>query len=77
MSIATELSRIQTDRNTIRTKLVALGLVSSTANLDDCATAVGGIENRGAVSASVQEGDTYTIPAGYHNGSGILIRPGR
>ena len=72
MSIATELSRIQTDRNTIRTKLVALGLVSSTANLDDCATAVGGIENRGAVSASVQEGDTYTIPAGYHNGSGTV-----
>lgn len=72
MSIATELSRIQTDRNTIRTKLVALGLVSSTANLDDCATAVNGIENRGAVSASVQEGDTYTIPAGYHNGSGTV-----
>ena len=72
MSIATELSRIQTDRNTIRTKLVALGLVSSTANLDDCAIAVGGIENRGAVSASVQEGDTYTIPAGYHNGSGTV-----
>ena len=72
MSIATELSRIQTDRNTIRTKLVALGLVSSTANLDDCATAVGGIENRGAVSASVQEGDTYTIPAGYHTGSGTV-----
>lgn len=72
MSIATELSRIQTDRNTIRTKLVALGLVSSTANLDECATAVNGIENRGAVSASVQEGDTYTIPAGYHNGSGTV-----
>lgn len=72
MSIATEMSRIQTDRNTIRTKLVALGLVSSTANLDDCATAVNGIENRGAVSASVQEGDTYTIPAGYHNGSGTV-----
>ena len=31
-----------------------------------------GIENRGAVSASVQEGDTYTIPAGYHNGSGTV-----
>ena len=30
------------------------------------------IENRGAVSATVQEGDTYTIPAGYHNGSGTV-----
>lgn len=72
MSIALELSRIQTDRNTIRTKLVALGLATSTANLDDCALAINGIENRGAVSASVQEGDTFTIPAGYHNGSGTV-----
>lgn len=30
----------------------------------------GGIVNRGAVSASVDPGSTYTIPAGYHNGSG-------
>ena len=43
MSIATELSRIQTARNTIRTKLVALGLVTATAKLDECATAVDGI----------------------------------
>lgn len=72
MSISTELSRIQTDRNTIRTKLVNLGLVQSTANLDDCAAAVEKIENRGAITASVQEGDTYTIPAGFHNGSGTV-----
>lgn len=72
MSISTELSRIQTDRNTIRTKLVNLGLVNSTANLDDCAEAVNGIENRGAITATVQEGDTYTIPAGYHDGSGTV-----
>lgn len=72
MSISTELSRIQTDRNTIRTKLVNLGLAKSTANLDECAAAVEKIENRGAITASVQEGDTYTIPAGYHNGSGTV-----
>lgn len=71
-NIASEIARIQTDRNTIRTKLVELGMVESTSNLDDCATAVAGIENRGAVSASVQEGDTYTIPKGYHNGSGTV-----
>ena len=71
-NIATEIARIQTDRNTIRTKLVELGMVESTSNLDDCATAIAGIENRGAVSASVQEGDTYTIPKGYHNGSGTV-----
>lgn len=72
MSIATEISRIQTDRNTIRNKLEELGLAQATASLDDCATAIDGITNRGAVSASVQEGATYTIPKGYHNGSGTV-----
>lgn len=72
MSIATELTRLQTDRNTIRNKLVELGLAPSTANLDALAAAIEGIINRGAVSVTVQEGDTYTIPAGYHNGSGTV-----
>lgn len=72
MSTQTEITRIQTARNTIRDKLVDLGLATSTAKLDALATAVEGIENKGAVSASVQEGDTYTIPKGYHNGSGTV-----
>ena len=72
MSIATEISRIQTDRNTIRNKMIEFGLADSTANLDTLATAVDGIVNQGAVSAEVQEGDTYTIPKGYHNGSGTV-----
>ena len=70
--VATEIARIQTDRNTIRTKLVDLGLATSTASLDACATAIEGIENRGAVSATVTEGASYTIPKGYHNGSGTV-----
>lgn len=72
MSVATEISRIQTGRNTIRAKLVELGMAQSTDGLDKLATAIDGIENRGAVSATVQEGDTYTIPKGYHNGSGTV-----
>lgn len=72
MSIATEISRIQTDRNTIRNKLIDFGLAESTSNLDALATAVDGIANCGAVSATVQEGDTYTIPKGYHNGAGTV-----
>lgn len=72
MSTATEITRIQTARNTIRTKLVELGLAQSTAKLDALATAVEGIENKGAVNAQVQEGSTYTIPKGYHNGSGVV-----
>ena len=72
MSIATEISRIQTARNSLRTKAVDLGIGTNTDKLDDLATAYGGITNRGAVNATVQEGDTYTIPAGYHNGSGTV-----
>lgn len=72
MSIATEITRIQTARNTIRAKFVELGLAQSADGIDKLATAAEGIENRGAVSATVQEGDTYTIPKGYHNGSGTV-----
>ena len=71
-NIATEIARIQTDRNKIRTKLVELGMAESTSNLDALATAIEGIENRGAVSATVTEGATYTIPKGYHSGSGTV-----
>ena len=72
MSTATEISRLVDARNTIRDKLVDLGLATSTAKLDALATAVDGITNRGAVAATVQEGDTYTIPAGFHNGAGTV-----
>lgn len=72
MSIQTQITRITNDKNTIRNKLINLGLATSTDNLDTLATAVDSIVNQGAVQASVQEGDTYTIPAGYHNGSGTV-----
>ena len=72
MSIATELSRIQSDRNTIRAKLVELGMATNTSNLDALASAIENLVNQGAISATVKEGETYTIPAGYHNGSGTV-----
>lgn len=72
MSTSTEITRLTSARNTIRNKMVNLGLGESTDLLDDLATEIDGIVNRGAVSATVQEGDTYTIPAGYHNGSGTV-----
>lgn len=72
MSIQTEITRIQTARNTLRTKAVDLGIATGTDKLDILASAFEGIENQGAVSAQVQEGETYTIPKGYHNGSGTV-----
>ena len=72
MSVATELSRIQSARNSIRTTLVGWGAALGTDNIDALATKLSAIENKGAVDAEVQEGETYTIPAGYHNGSGTV-----
>lgn len=72
MSIEVQFSRIETNRNTIRAKLVELGLATNTDKLDVLAAAIEGLVNQGAVSVTVQEGDTYTIPAGYHNGSGTV-----
>lgn len=72
MSITTELSRIQADRNTIRAKLVELGMATNTDKLTALAAAIEGLVNRGAVSVEIKEGTSYTIPAGYHNGSGTV-----
>lgn len=72
MSIATEFTRIQSDRNTIRNKLVELGMANSTDKLDALAGAIENLINQGAVKVEVREGETYTIPAGYHNGSGTV-----
>ena len=72
MSVATYINSIESSRNTIRNKLVELGLVASNAKLDTLAAAIEDIANQGAVSVTVQEGSTYTIPKGYHNGSGTV-----
>lgn len=72
MSVASYISSIETSRNTIRNKLVELGMAASSDKLDKLAIAIEGLINQGAVSVTVQEGDTYTIPAGYHNGNGTV-----
>lgn len=72
MSVSTQITRIQNARNTIRAKLVTLGLANGTAKLDDCASAIDGMKDNGAVSANVKEGESYVIPKGWHNGSGTV-----
>lgn len=72
MSINTQISRIESLRNTIRSKLVEIGLVQSTAKLEDCATAISALEDKGNVSVTLKEGETYTIPKGYHRGAGTV-----
>lgn len=72
MSVATYITAIESSRNAIRNKLIELGMAASSDKLEKLAAAIEGIVNQGAVSVTVQEGDTYTIPAGYHNGSGTV-----
>lgn len=72
VTIEQKLLDKQNSRNIIRAKLVELGLAESSAKLDALATIIDGIVNRGAVSVQLQEGQTYTIPAGYHNGGGTV-----
>lgn len=69
--VAQELLRVQSNRNTIRAKLVELNLSVSTATLDMLATAISEIINRGTINASVKEGETYTIEPGYYAGGSV------
>lgn len=71
MSVQSEITRIQEARNTLRTKAVSLGIGLATDNLSQLATKYNGITDRGTPSASVQEGDTYTIQPGYYHGGTV------
>lgn len=72
MSVATYIASIEASRNSIRNKLVELGMAQSIDKLDVLAQAIADIVNQGAVSVEIKEGTSFTIPAGYHNGSGTV-----
>lgn len=74
MTTQEQITRLTEARNTLRNKGINLGLanIESSSKIDAIATAFGGISNNGAVKAEVKEGETYTIPEGYHNGSGSV-----
>lgn len=72
MSVQAEIQRIETARNKLRTKAVELKISSGTEKLDELANDYNGIQNQGSISAQVKEGETYTIPKGYHDGTGTV-----
>lgn len=71
MSVQTEIERINGLKERQRAKLVAIKLAQSSDNLEKLTEEIEGIADNGAVSGviSTKDGD-YTVPAGYHNGSG-------
>lgn len=71
--VSTYLEQITANRNTIRAKLVELGMAASSDKLDKLAAAIEALVNQGAVQVQLREGETYTIPAGYHNGTGTVM----
>lgn len=73
MSVSEQITRLQGLRDRLRTKLSGMGLAESTADLEDCTEAVEGIADNGAVSKKLDTTTTsYTVPAGFHNGSGTV-----
>lgn len=71
MSVQTEITRLQGLKTRQRTKLVALNLAGSSDTLEQLTDAIEGIQDNGAVSGTISEkAGAYTVPKGYHNGSG-------
>ncbi|MBQ7540672.1 MAG: hypothetical protein IJT44_00085 [Clostridia bacterium] len=75
MSIATEISRLTSLRNSIRTKLIALGILSNAqADLQDIYDGISGITLRTSSNLTVS-GATVTAPAGYYNSAASVSIP--
>lgn len=72
MTIQQEITRISDARNILRNKAVSLGIGTGIDKLDELANKYDAIANNGSVDAEVKEGETYTIPKGYHDGSGTV-----
>ena len=66
-----QFERLQGEKEALRTKLVGMGLAKSSDDLEACVTAVEGIADNGAVSGNISAvAEQYSVPAGYHNGTG-------
>lgn len=75
-TMASNISNIRTESILTGDAIAGNVLSGKTFYNTDAKTKVTGtMANRGAVSANVGVGGSYTIPAGYHNGSGKVTGP--
>lgn len=73
MSISEQIARLQQLKERLRTKLTALKLASEENTLEECVAAVESIADNRAVNQKLDTTTaSYTVPAGYHNGSGTV-----
>ena len=77
MSIESEIARIDGLKDRLIDKTTQMGLTEAGGNLDAGVAAVEGIQENGAVSGTISDkAGAYTVPKGYHNGSGsVSIAP--
>ena len=74
MSVASEISRLTTLRNNIRTKLIALGIISnSSADLSACYTGINGISGKAAATYNTSSSN-QTISSGQYLTGAQTIR---
>lgn len=77
MAISDQISRLQTLRNNIRTKLITLGILpssSTSATLNDCYTALNNVNGKSSSDLTVS-GNTVSVPAGYYPGTASATVP--
>ena len=73
MSTATEISRIETAKNTIQAKLIEWGMAQDTDKLDRLAAAVESIENQSKTVTPTREQQNVTPDSGYFGLSGVTV----
>lgn len=75
MSISTQIQRLQTVRNAIRTVLINWGVITdSAADINDCQTALESISNNGNISVTLDTENTTTdLMAGFYAGGKVSI----
>lgn len=75
MSIATQIARLQGNRNTIRTQLMTWGVATDTDTLATLATTISGIPKRTASGTLSISTPSITLSSGYYDGGSISLIP--
>lgn len=71
-TIEEKIRNLATSRNTIRDSLVKWGVASNTDKLEVLASTIKGMGDAKVVDITIKEGESTTIPAGYHTGAGTV-----